>query len=114
MPPAPCLKKNVLPCADGLSGTAAFQQSVGYSSEFAMTKTTEYDFKFAPGQVWQWTWRVTDTDGITTVTGKDLVLSAGKFDMPCCLPGYFANISDPIGACHAAKDGHVWDLCKRY
>jgi len=78
---------------------------------FTQTETVTYKYNFDPGYVWQWQWRTVDTDGESTSKTMFLVTTEGLYDPPCCIPGYFSDVTDPTGSCEADEDGAVYTLC---
>lgn len=85
--------------SESVSGEISSSIAREYSSTFSQTTTVEKSFDFGPGVVWQFQFKVQDgCDSIAS--GTDLQLTQGVYDPPCCLPGWFANISEPHGECH--------------
>lgn len=94
-----------------ITGEVSSSVSVSYSNTFSMTSAETFQYDFDAGTVWQWELRSDGPCGSTTVKGKDLVLTAGAFAPPCCVPNWFMNVSEPHGKCHADSKGTVYTLC---
>lgn len=95
-----------------VSGAVSKSFALSYRSTFTMEKATSFEYIFdEPGVVWQWQWKAYGPCGVATVTGHDVVLTAGAWASPCCLPGWSQDISNPTGACHATPDGDMYSLC---
>lgn len=82
-----------------------------YSQAFSMSSTTSFQYAFDAGVVWQWQWVSHEACGSSTFMGKDLVLTNGAYDAPCCVPGWFQNISNPHGDCHPTLEGKIFSFC---
>lgn len=87
-----------------VTGEISTSVSQQYSSTFSMSTTVTHGFAFGPGVVWQWQFTISDGCGATTGSGHDLTLTSGAFAPPCCLPGYFEDITKPHGACHSGPN----------
>jgi len=94
-----------------VTGEAAYTITSSYTSTFQETVTTEKDFDFPAGVVWQWQFEITDVCGNTTAMNEDFAVSEGLYAPPCCLPGYAVDIKNYSGACHPTRDGKVFNLC---
>lgn len=99
-----------------VSGEVASQttQTVSETNKnvFTTNETSSYQYEFGPGSVWQWTWKTVDTDGTSLSTTMDIVITPGQYVPPCCIPGYFNNISNAsIPSCAADTDGDTYILC---
>jgi hypothetical protein len=81
------------------SGSQA--SSVGQAVMQSQSQTFEVDFN--QGQVWQFVFDAADVCDVTgfAINIQELVLTKGKYDYPCCLPGYFVDDSNPHGPCVA-------------
>jgi hypothetical protein len=81
------------------SGSQA--SSVGEAVMQSESQTFEADFN--QGQVWQFVFDAADVCDVTgfSINVEELVLTKGKYDYPCCLPGYFVDDSNPHGPCVA-------------
>jgi hypothetical protein len=84
-----------------VTGEVSASISHQYTSTFSMTTTQKHGFSFGPGVVWQWQFTINDGCGATIGSGHDLQLTGGAYELPCCLPGYFQDITKPLGDCHA-------------
>lgn len=85
--------------------------SQGSSDVLTTSENDSYTYSVVPGQVWQWTWLTVDTDGNSTSRTNDLVVTNGTYAVPCCIPGYFTDPTNPTGSCSADLDGAVYKLC---
>lgn len=85
--------------SETISGEISASLSIGYSSTFSMSSVETHTFDFPAGVVWQWMFDVQDGCGPTSVSGHDLELTPNSLVPPCCLPGFFANITEPLGQC---------------
>jgi hypothetical protein len=81
------------------SGSQA--SSVGQAVAQSESQTFEADFN--QGQVWQFVFDAADVCDVTgfSINIEELVLTKGKYDYPCCLPGYFVDDNNPHGPCVA-------------
>jgi hypothetical protein len=86
-----------------VSATGEFSGSQQSSVSEAVTQTESQTFEadFNQGQVWQFVFNAADVCDVKgfSINVEELVLTNGKYDYPCCLPGYFAKDSDPHGPC---------------
>lgn len=82
-----------------VAGTVSNSVSHAYSSTFSMSSTTTHSYQFKAGVVWQWKFAVKAGCGTSTASGHDLALTTNLINPPCCLPGMFADPTNPTGAC---------------
>jgi CEL-III C-terminal len=75
------------------------QSSINEALMQCWSQTIEADFN--QGQVWQFVLNTADVCDVTgfSITVEELVLTKGKNDYPCCLPGYFVDDNNPHGPC---------------
>jgi hypothetical protein len=89
------------------SATGEFSGSQASSVSEAVTQSESQTFEadFNQGQVWQFVFDAADVCDVTgfSINVEELVLTKGKYDYPCCLPGYFADDSNPYGPCVAVN-----------
>lgn len=93
---------------ESISSTISSSLAQMDQNSFSTSLTQGYSTTLPAGQVWQWVWDSELNRGSAHTLGKALVCTQGAYDRPCCLPGYFANATQPTGACH---DGTP-NLCK--
>lgn len=91
--------------SSSLEISASIGGSFSNSVSEAVGKTASEEFSittsFGPGQVWQFVYEVRDLcyDGTWDLKMNDLVLTAGKHEPPCCLPGYAVSVGSEHGPC---------------
>mmetsp|Transcript_50925 Transcript_50925/g.65213 ORF Transcript_50925/g.65213 Transcript_50925/m.65213 type:complete len:266 (-) Transcript_50925:140-937(-) len=99
----------------GLSAEVDTQTTQTVSSTnkdvFTTTDTTTFQYSFDAGYVWQWFWNTVDTDGNSTSKTNYLATTAGAYAPPCCIPGYFTDVTNPTGSCAADGDNATYTLC---
>lgn len=96
-----------------ISQTTAQEFSHTYSSTISHTITKSEEFDFPAGVYWQWQFEVYDACGdLSTVLTTDVTVTESIPKKPCCLPGYFKNITDPNGECVKDPDGKLVNLCE--
>lgn len=83
-----------------------------HASTFSMSDTESYTTQIGAGTVWQFQMGIKDNCGLSVVKFNDLQLTQSGLNPPCCLPGYFVNISHPEGEC-LEVDGEKYDVCDR-
>jgi hypothetical protein len=83
-----------------------------HTSTFSMSDTESYTTQMGAGTVWQFQMDIKDNCGLSGVKFNDLQLTQSGLNPPCCLPGYFVNISHPEGEC-LEVDGEKYDVCDR-
>jgi hypothetical protein len=88
-----------------VSATGEFSGSQASSVGQAVTQSESQTFEadFNQGQVWQFVFDAADVCDVTgfSINVKELALTKGKYDYPCCLPGYFVDDNNPHGPCVA-------------
>merc|ERR1719230_602032 len=87
---------------ESVSGTTSQTLSKTHASLFSLEESLTYSYHLHSGQVWQWWWEIEDSNGgISWVKTSDVTETAGLYEQPCCLPGYYASIKEPMGSCIA-------------
>jgi hypothetical protein len=86
-----------------VSATGEFSGSQASSVGQAVTQSESQTFQaeFNQGQVWQFVFDAADVCDVTgfSINVQELALTKGKYDYPCCLPGYFVDDNNPHGPC---------------
>ena len=87
-----------------------------FSESLEFSESEEQSHTFPSGTVWQYATVVEDICGATTsIKDRNLALTQGAFEKPCCLPGYFANPHVAHGKCMAGSPCYCeLDLCNGY
>lgn len=85
-----------------VTGTVSANVSHSYSDTFTMSEKKTYTYNFGPGVVWQWKFNVHNGCGKAVASGHDLALTPNALAPPCCLPGMFLDIRNPVGGCLAS------------
>lgn len=96
-----------------ITGTISNQISQTYSSTFSTTQSSEEDYECGPGEVWQWVFEIQDECGTSTSKRFDVVVTANQAQVPCCLPGFFKDPTNPLGDCVTVPGGTVYNLCQK-
>jgi len=76
------------------------QSSVSSAVEKTQKRTYETTFH-EPGQIWQFEYTIRDScePAGWTMETKDLAITNGRFNEPCCLPGYAIDPGNAHGPC---------------
>lgn len=77
----------------------SYQFSIQHSSTFSMSEMEKYTTTVGKGVIWQFQMGITDNCGTSGIHMKDVQVTPDAHSPPCCLPGYFKNISEPWGDC---------------
>merc|ERR1712125_100903 len=77
-----------------VTGTTSKSFSVTYHDTWTMKESITISITVPPGEVWQWVFTVTDSDGKkSTVKTRQYMFTNSIPEPPCCLPGFFTNVS---------------------
>jgi len=90
----------------------SYQFAEEHSETFSMSSTEHYSTTVGAGMIWQFKMDITDNCGTSGVHMKDIQVTPNGQSPPCCLPGFFKNISDPWGDC-LEVGGKVYNVCKK-
>jgi hypothetical protein len=75
--------------------------SASVGQAVTQSESQTFQAEFNQGQVWQFVFDAADVCDVTgfSINVQELALTKGKYDYPCCLPGYFVDDNNPHGPC---------------
>lgn len=94
-----------------ISHTTSKEFSITHTSTFETSEMTTYSTTVPAGVVWQFQMDINDNCGQSSVHMNDVVVTQSATEPPCCLPGYFVNMSNPHGDCITSVDGDNYNVC---
>merc|ERR1712100_265055 len=82
-----------------------------HDDTFSTNEMTTFSTTLPAGVIFQFQMNIDDNCGQSGVFMNDFVVTASANEPPCCLPGYFVDISEPHGECITSDDGDNYNVC---
>jgi len=82
-----------------ISGSLSETMAQTFASSVTRDSTNTRTYTYGAGTVWQWVFDVNDNCGKNEIRSLHVAHTPNMMSPPCCLPGYFQDPTNNIGAC---------------